>query len=90
MKLSNQTIKRLTKSKEGEELKRFLMDQINSLDRVSDIPSEWTDRQKAVEMTARKLEVKKLNKLLAPILGFKEPVEPEEPVEPYMWSVEGL
>ena len=79
MKLSNQTIKRLTKSKEGEELKRFLMDQINSLDRVSDIPSEWTDRQKAVEMTARKLAVKKLTKILAPILGFKEPVEPEEP-----------
>ena len=79
MKLSEQTIKRLTKSKEGEELKRFLIDQINSLDRVSDIPNDWTDRQKAVEMTARKLAAEKLTKILAPILGFREVTEKEKP-----------
>ena len=79
MKLSKQTIERLTKSKEGGELKRFLVDQIDSLDRVSDIPNEWTDRQKAIEMTARKLAAEKLTKILAPILGFKEPTKKEKP-----------
>jgi len=79
MKLSEQTIKRLTKSKEGEELKRFLIDQISSLDKVSDIPNEWNDRQKAIEMTARKLATEKLNKMLEPILGFREVTEKEKP-----------
>ena len=79
MKLSEQTIKRLTKSKEGEELKRFLIDQISSLDKVSDIPNEWNDRQKAIEMTARKLAAEKLTKILAPILGFREVIEKEPP-----------
>ena len=79
MKLSEQTIKRLTKSKEGEELKRFLIDQISSLDKVSDIPNEWYDRQKAVEMTARKLAAEKLTKILAPILGFREVIEKDKP-----------
>lgn len=79
MKLSKRTIERLTKSKEGEELKKFLMNQINSLDRVSDIPNDWTDRQKAVEMTARKLAAEKLTKILEPILDFKESTKKEKP-----------
>ena len=79
MNLSKQTIERLTKSKEGEELQLFLKDQINSLDRVSDIPNEWTDRQKAVEMTARKEAAETLTKISGPLLGFREVVEKEEP-----------
>jgi len=79
MNLSKQTIERLTKSKEGEELQLFLKDQINSLDRVSDIPNEWTDRQKAVEMTARKEAAETLTKILGPLLGFREVIEKEEP-----------
>ena len=79
MKLSKETIKRLTKSKEGEELQLFLKDQINSLDRVSDIPNEWDAKRKAIEVSARKLATEKLNKMLEPILGFRETVEKEEP-----------
>ena len=79
MKLSEQTIKRLNNSKEGEELKKFLTDKISSLDRVSDIPNDWDDRQKAIEVSAKKRAVEILAKMLAPILGYSEPVEIEKP-----------
>ena len=79
MKLSEQTIKRLTKSKEGEELQLFLKDQINSLDRVSDIPDEWDAERKSIEVSARKLATEKLNKMLEPLLGFREVTEKEKP-----------
>jgi hypothetical protein len=79
MKLSDPIIKKINESKEGQQLKEFIVFQIKSLDRVSDIQESLSDKGKAIEITARKRAIEKLAEILKPFIDYQEPREPEEP-----------
>jgi hypothetical protein len=81
MKLSDPIIKKINESKEGQQLREFIVFQIKSLDRVSDIKESLSDKGKAIEITARKRAIETLAKILQPLLDYQEPREPEEPEE---------
>ena len=78
MELSQATIKKLNSSREGIELKTFIASLISSLDRVSDIPDDWDEKQKAIEMTARKRASTKLAEILKPLVDYVEPQDKAE------------
>lgn len=77
--LSQATIKKLNSSKEGQELKKFMVSVIDSLDRVSDIPDDWSKEQKAIEVVARKRATEKLTEMLKPFIDYVEPQKEELP-----------
>ena len=79
MKLSDPIIKKINESKEGQQLREFIVFQIKSLDRVSDIQESLSDKGKAIEITARKRAIEKLAEILKPFIDYQEPREPEEP-----------
>ncbi len=79
MKLSDPIIKKINESKEGQQLKEFIVFQIKSLDRVSDIKESLSDKGKAIEITARKRAIEKLAEILKPFIDYQEPREPEKP-----------
>jgi len=75
--MSPQTIEKLTKSPEGQELVTFLVSEIRKLDRVSDIMLA-DDRELAVELLARQRASQRLATILKPFLEQQqEQVEPE-------------
>jgi hypothetical protein len=78
MELSQVTIKKINSSREGAELKKFITCLTRSLDRVSDIPDNWSKEQKAIEVTARKRAATKLAEILKPFADYVEPQEKEE------------
>jgi hypothetical protein len=77
--LSQATIKKLDSSKEGQELKKFMVSVIDSLDKVSDIPDDWSKEQKAIEVVARKRATEKLTEMLKPFIDYVEPQKEELP-----------
>jgi len=77
--LSQATIKKLNSSKEGQELKKFMVSVIDSLDKVSDIPDDWSKEQKAIEVVARKRATEKLTEMLKPFIDYVEPQKEELP-----------
>ena len=79
MDLAPATIKRINSSREGAELKKFITLTIKSLDRVSDIPNDWSKEKMAIEVTARKRASEKLAEILKPFADYVEPQEKEKP-----------
>lgn len=81
--MSPQSIEKLTKSPEGQELVAFMVSEIRKLDRVSDIILT-NDRELAVELLARKRASQKLATILKPFLEHnQEQVEPEREPDIY-------
>lgn len=72
MPLSPQTIEKISNSPEGQEIKEFLLEEMEKLDRISDIPDDWVESQKAIEVTARKRAAAVLSMALSPLISFQE------------------
>lgn len=72
--MNQETLQKLRKSPDWQELEAHILQHIRSLDRLTDI--ELTDdRQMAVEMLARKRAAEKLALILKPFLDLSEAPE---------------
>ncbi len=76
--INQESIRNLLKQPEWNELSKFIEDTIKSLDRCSDIPDSWSDKQKSIEVTARKRSAEKLVEILKPFIDYQELPEVEE------------
>ena len=74
MPISQSTIKKLLDGAHGEEFKKWITQNILSLDRVSDI-EYTTEKEIALEAKARKRAAEILAKILKPFLEYQEPGE---------------
>lgn len=71
-------IKKLLETTEGKEITEHLKKAIKSVNRLDDIPSNWSDRKVAVEVKARRLAAVKLAEILKPIIDFQDLPEVDE------------
>jgi hypothetical protein len=70
--ITKETRENLNNSSVGREIKEYFEEVIASLDTVKDIPDSWTDKQKAIEVTARNRAVKKLTQIINEIYIYTE------------------